>query len=48
MANLNIGQIAGQERYEYRATVLVEKVFQLKGKKNNFMTYNYNIFNVII
>ena len=38
MANLNIGQIAGQERYEYRATVLVEKVFQLKGKKNNFMT----------
>ena len=38
MANLNIGQLAGQERYEYRATVLVEKVFQLNGKMNNFMS----------
>ena len=38
MANLNIGQLVGQERYEYRATVLVEKVFQLNGKMNNFMS----------
>ena len=38
MANLSLSEIAREERNQWRATVLVNKVFKREGYDNNFMT----------
>ena len=39
MANLSVNEIT-RESKEYRSELLVEKIFLVRGKTNNFMTDN--------